>query len=112
MENRKLRFACVRARRGSALALQPSVIGRKENTMRIEQAQAKKGSKVGLVGALLVLALFAGALVSMGGAPTKRAASSIEVARPEATTFVSATPESISPREEIADRDSLDLQLD
>ena len=80
--------------------------------MRIQQAQAKKGSKDGLVGAVMGLALVAGALLSMGGAPTKHSTSFIEVAKPGAAQFASTTPNSISPGEAIAERDTLDLQLD
>jgi hypothetical protein len=80
--------------------------------MRTEQAHAKKGSRNRLVGAVMGLALVAGALLSMGSTPTKRATSSVEAARPEAAAFASTTPDSISPRDAIADRDTLDLQLD
>ena len=48
----------------------------------------------------------------MGGARTTHGTSSIEAAKPEAAEFASATPDSISPGEAIADRDVLDLQLD
>ena len=79
--------------------------------MRIERTQAKKGSRNGLVGAVMGLALVAGTLLSLG-ARTEPATSSIEVGKPEAVNLVSTTADRISPREEIADRDTLDLQLD
>lgn len=79
--------------------------------MRIEQAQAKRGSKDGLVGVLMGLVLIAGTLLSLG-TPTKVARSFAEVGKPEAAEFVSASPDSILPGEEIAERDSLNLQLD
>jgi hypothetical protein len=88
------------------------VIGRKEKTMRTEQAQAKKGSKDVLFGALGGLALVAGALLSMGGASAKHATSFVEVGRPGAAELASTTPDSISPGEAIAERDTLDIQLD
>ena len=75
--------------------------------MKIEQTQAKTGSKNRLAGAVMGLAFVAGAFLSMGSAPTKPATSSIE-----ATERVSSTPDSISPGEAIAERDTLDLQLD
>jgi hypothetical protein len=87
------------------------VIGRKENTMRVEQARAKMGAEDFLSGALMSLLLAAGVLLSFG-APAKHATSSIEVGRPEAAKFASTTPDVILPGEEIADRDTLDLQLD
>jgi hypothetical protein len=77
--------------------------------MRIEQVQAKKA---GLVGALMDLGLIVGALLSMGGAPTKHSTFFIEAAQPAAAEVASTAPDSISPGEEIADRDSLDQQLD
>jgi hypothetical protein len=86
--------------------------------MRVEQAQAKKGPNGVLLRVLMGLALVAGALLSMGSAPTELATSSelttffIEVAKPGAAEAASTTPDSISPGEEIAERDSLDLQLD
>jgi hypothetical protein len=75
--------------------------------MRVEQAQAKKGWHDGLVGALMDLALITGAVLSMGSAPTKQATFSIEAAKPEAVEFASITP-----GEEIAEKNTLDLQLD
>ena len=80
--------------------------------MRIERAQTKKRSKYGLVGAVMGLALAAGALLSMEGAPTRRASFFIETNRPEAAESASITSDRVSPREEIAESDSLDLQLD
>jgi hypothetical protein len=86
--------------------------------MRIEEAQAKKGSKDGLLSVLMGLVLVTGAVLSLGVAPTELdtspelATSFIEVAKPEAAELVSSTPDSISPGEEIAERDSLDFQLD
>jgi DNA-binding NtrC family response regulator len=44
LENNELRFARVRPPRGSALALRPLVIGRKEKTMRIERARQPRPS--------------------------------------------------------------------
>ena len=86
--------------------------------MRVEQAQAKKGSKDGLLSVLMGLVLVTGALLSLGVPPTELDTSSelatsfIEVAKPEAAELASSTPDSISPGEEIAERDSLDFQLD
>ena len=96
---------------GSALALLPSVIGLKEKKMRIEQAQAKRGSKDGLLGVLMSLVLVAGGLLSLR-APTQLATSFTEVGKPEAAELVSTTPDGISPGEAIAESNSLDLQLD
>jgi len=75
--------------------------------MRIEQTQAKTGSKNRLAGAVMGLALVAGAFLSMGSAPSKPATSSIEAAE-----LASTTPDGISPGEAIAERDTLELQLD
>lgn len=80
--------------------------------MRVEQAQAKKRPKGGLLGAVMGLVLVAGAFLSLGNAPTKHATFSVEVAKPEAAEFSSTTPDSISPGEAIADSAVLDLQLD
>ncbi len=80
--------------------------------MRVEQAQAKKGSRDFLVGALMDLALIVGAVLSMGSAPAKQATFSVEAAKPGAAAFASTPPDGISPCEEIADSDRLDLQLD
>jgi hypothetical protein len=80
--------------------------------MRVEQAQANAGSKDLLVAAVMDLALVVAAVLSMGSAPTKHATFSIESAKPEAAESVSTTPEGTSPGEVIAERDSLDLQLD
>jgi hypothetical protein len=87
------------------------VIGRKENTMRVEQAQANMGSEDVLSGAMMSLLFVAGVLLSFG-APTNHATSSIEVARPEAAELVASTPDGSSPGEEIAEAASPDLQLD
>ncbi len=81
--------------------------------MRIERAKAKTvkmRSRAGLAGAMAVLALAAGTLLAAGGTSTKTAASSVGGARAE--TASTALPGTISPREAIADRDCLDLQLD
>jgi hypothetical protein len=88
------------------------VIGRKENIMRTEQAQAKRGPKDVLLGALGSLALVAGALLSMGGAPATQATSFVEVGKPEAAEPVSSTPDRVSPGGANAERNTLDLQLD
>ena len=86
--------------------------------MRIEEAQAKKGSKNGLLSVLMGLVLVTGALLSLGvpltelDTSSELATSFIEVAKPGAAEAASTTPDSISPCEEIAERDSLDLQLD
>lgn len=79
--------------------------------MRIEQTQAKRGSKDGLVGVLMSLVLVAGTLLSLR-APTKLATSFTEVGKPEAAQLASTTPDGISSGEEIAESNSLDLQLD
>lgn len=83
--------------------------------MRIEQEQAKSGSKVLLVSAVYDLALITAVVlsISMGSAPTpKHATFSIEAARPGAAEVVSVTADASSPGKENADTDSLDLQLD
>jgi hypothetical protein len=85
------------------------VIEPKEGTMKIEYARAKKW-KAGLLGAMAGLALVAGTLLAMGAAPTKHPTSFVEAVKPEVAA--SATSDRISAREAIADRDSLDLQLD
>jgi hypothetical protein len=80
--------------------------------MRIEQAKAKTALKNGLAGAAMGLALVSVTVLAMGNAPTKQATFSIEAAKPKAAEFASTTLDGISPREEIADVDVLDLQLD
>jgi len=80
--------------------------------MRNEQAQAKNESKDALLGVLMGLVLVAGAVLSLGVAPTELATSFTEVGKPEAAKLVSTTPDSISPGEAIAESNSLDLQLD
>jgi hypothetical protein len=80
--------------------------------MRIERAQSKKGSSNSLAAAVMGLALVSGAVLAMGNAAAKHAQSSIGAANPQAAELASTRPDSISPREEIADRDVLDLQLD
>ena len=70
--------------------------------MRVEQAQAKKESKDGLLSVLMGLVLVAGVLLSLR-APTQLATSFTEVGRPEAAELVSNTPDSISPGEAIAE---------
>jgi hypothetical protein len=80
------------------------VIERKENTMRVGQAQAKRGPRGRLMGAVMGLAFVAGVFLSLV-APT-------ELDTAEAAGLVSSTPQSVSPGEAIADRDTLDLQLD
>jgi hypothetical protein len=84
------------------------VIGRKENIMRVEQAQAKKGPKGVLLGAVMGLAFVAGVFLSLV-APTDLDTSSIEVGKPEAAEIASTTPDRGSPGEATA---SFDLQLD
>lgn len=80
--------------------------------MRIEQAQAKGRPKRGLMSAVMGLVLVAGVFLSLV-APTEVAtSSSVEVGQPAAAAFTSTAPDSVSPGEEIAERDSLDLQLD
>lgn len=80
--------------------------------MKTEQAQPKKGLKTRLLGAVMGLALVAGALLSMGSAATEHATSFVEVGRPQAAELTPTTPDSVSPGEAIAESDSLDLQLD
>jgi len=72
--------------------------------MRVEQAQAKRGPRGRLMGAVMGLAFVAGIFLSLV-APT-------ELDTAEAAGLVSSTPQSVSPGEAIADRDTLDLQLD
>jgi hypothetical protein len=97
---------------GPALALVLSTTGRKERTMRIEEATAAKGSKNRLVGTVMGLALASGALLSMGGSPARHATSSVGAATPAAAVLASTTSDSLSPRDAIADKAVLDLQLD
>jgi hypothetical protein len=76
--------------------------------MRNEHAETKRGWKAGLAGAAAGLTLVAGTLLATGGAPATHATSF--AAKSEAAA--SATPDRVSPREAIAERDTLDLQLD
>jgi hypothetical protein len=107
-----------RAPGGPALALEHSEIGQKEKTMRNEQAHENKGSKEGLLGMLMGLVLVAGAILSLGVAPTELDRNFIDVGKPEAAGVVSTPPDNISPAETIAANNtvdassSLDLQLD
>ncbi len=103
-------FARAGATGGPALALKASMIERKEEAMRVAEAQTKKGPRGRLMVAVMSLALFAGALPSLGGSSSRRAASTDEAARTDAARFTS--PEVITPGEAIADRDVLELQLD
>ncbi len=77
--------------------------------MRNEHAETKRGWKAGLVGALAGLALAAGTLLATGGAPTKHDTSFLGS---KVGAAASVAPDRVSPREAIADRDTLDLQLD
>lgn len=77
--------------------------------MRNEHAETKRGWKPGLVGTLAGLAFAAGTLLATGVAPAKHATSFAAV---KSEAAASATPDRVSPREAIADRDTLDLQLD
>jgi hypothetical protein len=79
--------------------------------MRIEKAQAKRGSNNGLSGAWMSLVLAAGVLLSLK-APTKVATSFVEVGKPETVEFVASAPDDTSPAETIAESSTLDLQLD
>ena len=112
LKYRELRFSGRRYTPGFALALEAPVTARKERTMKTEQAQTKKGTKELLTGAVMALVLVSGALLSVEGASTKGAASSVEAVRPPAAESASAAADSISPGEAIADRDVLDQQLD
>ena len=78
--------------------------------MRIEQTQAKTGSKELLVSAVYDLALVVAAVLSMASAPPKHATSSIEAARPTAAKVVCTKADGTSPRKEIAHTDSLNVQ--
>ena len=80
--------------------------------MRNEEAQAKRASKNCLVGAVMDLALVAGAVLSMGSAPTKHATSPSSPPGPRPPRPSPPRRISISPGEANADSDSLDLQLD
>ena len=80
--------------------------------MRVEQPQVKKGSKGGLLGALMGLVLLGGVLLSMEKAPARHATFSVEAAKSEAAELSSTTPQSISPDDASADSSVLDLQLD
>ncbi|MFI5120806.1 MAG: hypothetical protein ACHQM4_10345 [Thermoanaerobaculia bacterium] len=79
--------------------------------MKVERAQAKSGSKGGLLGAVMGLTLVAGVFLSLV-APTQLDTSLIEVGQPETAALALATPGGPSPSEVIAERSSLDLQLD
>jgi hypothetical protein len=76
------------------------VIERKEKTMR----------KGGLLGAVTGLVFVAGFLLTLV-APTELDQPFVGVGTPEAAEIISAAPNGISPGEEIAERDVLDLQL-
>ncbi|MGE5717542.1 MAG: hypothetical protein ACM369_12910 [Acidobacteriota bacterium] len=78
--------------------------------MRIENARSKRGSRSFPAAVVMDLGLVVAALLSMGSTPAKQAKLSVEAARPVAAAL--ATQGSITPREAIADRDTLDLQLD
>ena len=80
--------------------------------MTIERAETKKGSRSFLVAVVMDLGLIVAAILSMGSTPSRHATPSVEAARAEAAAFASAAPLSGGPREAIADRDRLDLQLD
>jgi hypothetical protein len=80
--------------------------------MRDKPAKAKMGWEDFLSGVLMSGLLAAGVLLVTGGAGTTHAGSLIEAARPAAAESASSAPDRISPGEEIADRDTLDLQLD
>lgn len=86
--------------------------------MRIEQAQAKRGSKDRLLGAVMGLALVAGAVLSLGVAPTELDGNFMDAGKPEAAGLFSTPPDNVSPAETIAENNSLDesnsfdLQLD
>ncbi len=76
--------------------------------MRVEEAQAKKGSKDRLLGVLMGLVLVAGTLISLE-APTKIATSFVEVGKPESAELVSTAPDGDSPAEAIAQAYTPDL---
>ena len=80
--------------------------------MRNEQAHENKGSKEGLLGVLMGLVLVAGAILSLGVAPTGHDTFFIEAVKPEAVESVSTTPDTVSPGEAIAEENTLDFQLD
>jgi hypothetical protein len=88
------------------------VIGLKEGTMRIERAEAKKASRSFLVAVVMDLGLIVAAILSMGSTPSKHATPSVKAANAKAATFASTARNSVGPREAIADRDTLELQLD
>ena len=77
--------------------------------MRNEHAETKRGWKAGLAGAMAGLAFAAGTLLATGVAPAKHATSFAAV---KSEASASATPGRVSPREAVAGRDTLDLQLD
>ena len=80
--------------------------------MSAERTQAKNRMKSDLVGAVTGLALVASALFSLGGSPTTYATPLTKAGKPEAARVASTAPERVSPGEAVADRDTLDLQLD
>lgn len=80
--------------------------------MRTEQAQAKKGSKNAVLGALGCLALVVGGILSMGDASAQHATTFVEGGRPEASAADPAAPGRVSPADADAERDMLELQLD
>ena len=86
--------------------------------MRIDEAKAKEESKDDLLGALMGLVLVAGAVLSLGVAPTELDTNFTDVGSPQAAGVVSTSPDTISPAMTIAANNtadassSLDLQLD
>ena len=74
--------------------------------MRVERTHARTGWKDLLVSGVIDLALVVAALLSMASAPAK-SATLIQAAKPRAVEVAATTP-----HEAIADRDTLDLQLD
>ena len=79
--------------------------------MRVGQARAKNGPRGRLMGAVMGLAFVAGVFLSLL-APTELDTAFIAAGKAEAAELVSSTPQSVSPGEAIAEKDTLDLQLD
>jgi hypothetical protein len=79
--------------------------------MRVGQARAKSEPRGRLMGAVMGLAFVAGVFLSLI-APTELDTAFIAAGKAEAAELVYSTPQSVSPGEAIADRDTLDLQLD
>jgi len=86
--------------------------------MRIGETRVKEESKDGLLSVLMGLVLVAGAVLSLGIAPTELENNFSDVSRPEAAGLAATSSDDISPAVTIAansivdESSTLDLQLD